>query len=150
LEEAELTRDRPKLALLEELERPLRASEVVGTGRQTLDRVCDQVEVDRKAWEGSGPGGISWKAIILAALGIYALLLIILNSKTVPDDFVFVSQRTRVIFLVLLSLALGALISWLVPRMQHSRKENRSTSASVSPPPDHTPASGMDISTDSG
>ena len=104
----------------------------------------------KKPWEGSGPGGFSWKAIILAALGIYALLLIILNSKTVPVDFVFVSERTRVIFLVLLSMALGALISWLVPRMRHSRKEKRSTSASVSPPPDHTPASGMDISTDSG
>src|SRR2546430_16795612 len=37
LEEAESAGDRPKLALLEELERPLRAPEVVGAGRQTLD-----------------------------------------------------------------------------------------------------------------
>src|SRR5712691_4383149 len=47
LEEAESARDRPKLAFLEELERPLRAPEVVGTGRQTLHRVCDHVEVDQ-------------------------------------------------------------------------------------------------------
>jgi hypothetical protein len=36
-----------KLAFLEELERPLRASEVVGTERQTLDRVWDHVEVEQ-------------------------------------------------------------------------------------------------------
>src|SRR5207244_6194672 len=47
LEEAESARDRPKLAFLEELERPLRPPEVVGTGRQTLDRVCDHVEVEQ-------------------------------------------------------------------------------------------------------
>src|SRR5712691_13009882 len=47
LEEAESARDRPKLAFLEELERLLRAPEVVGTGRQTLHRVRDQVEVEQ-------------------------------------------------------------------------------------------------------
>src|SRR5919106_1089333 len=47
LEEAESARDRTKLAFLEELERPLRAPEVVGTGRQTLHRVCDHVEVEQ-------------------------------------------------------------------------------------------------------
>src|SRR5438128_4473314 len=47
LEEAESARDRPKVAFPEQLERRLRAPEVVGTGRQTLDRVCDQVEVEQ-------------------------------------------------------------------------------------------------------
>src|SRR4029453_1140726 len=47
LEKAESARDRPKVALLEELERPLRAPEVVGTGRQTLHRVCDHIEVEQ-------------------------------------------------------------------------------------------------------
>jgi uncharacterized integral membrane protein len=110
----------------------------------------DSERADRKAWEGSGPGGLSWKAIILAALGIYALLLIILNSKTVSLDFVFFSHKTRVIFLVLLSMALGALITWLVPRTRYGHKEKRSTSASASPPRDDTPASETDINTDSG
>ena len=95
-----------------------------------------------KAERGSGHRRISWKAIILAAVGIYALLLIILNAKTVSLDFVFFSQKTRVIFLVLLGMALGALIMLLVPRMRHGRKEKRSTSAPVSPPRDDTPASG--------
>src|SRR5215211_77119 len=47
LEEAESARDRTKLAFLEELERALRAPEVIGTGRQTLHRVCDHVEVEQ-------------------------------------------------------------------------------------------------------
>jgi uncharacterized integral membrane protein len=87
---------------------------------------------------GSGPGGLDWKAIAVVALGIYALLLIILNSKTVSVDFVFVSHKTRVIFLVLLSMALGALIMVLVPRLRRQQKKRRSTSASVSPAPDDT------------
>jgi len=84
----------------------------------------------KKPWEGSGPGGFSWKAIILAALGIYALLLIIQNSKSVSINFVFFSQRTRVIYLVVLCMALGALIAWLLPRMRQGRKEKRSSSDS--------------------
>ena len=117
---------------------------------ETSQPAAQSDQTAKKRWQGSGPGGYSWKAIILVALGIYALLLIILNSKSVSIDFVFVSQRTRVIFLVLLSMALGALIAWLVPRMPHGRKETRPTLASASPPRDDTPASAADISTDSG
>ncbi len=105
---------------------------------------------DAKTGQRSGPGGISWKAIVLAALGIYALLLIILNAKTVSLDFVFFSQKTRVVFLVLLSIALGALIMWLVPRMRHGRKEKSPASIPSSPPGDDRPTSGADVSTDSG
>ena len=47
MEEAESARERPKLAFLEKLERTLGAPEAVGTGRQTLDRVCDHVEVEQ-------------------------------------------------------------------------------------------------------
>ena len=105
---------------------------------------------DAKSGQGSGPGGISWKTIALAALGIYALLLIILNAKTVSLDFVFFSHKTRVVFLVLLSMALGALIMWLVPRMRHGRKQESPVPAPTSPRDDDTPASGADVSGDPG
>jgi uncharacterized integral membrane protein len=82
----------------------------------------------KKPRQGSGPGGYSWKAIALAALGIYALLLIIQNSKPVSVSFVVFSERTRVIYLVVLCMALGALITWLVPRMRHGRKDRRRSS----------------------
>lgn len=100
-----------------------------------------------RSGDGHARDGWNWKAIMLAALGIYALLLIILNSKTVSVNFVFVSQKTRVIFLVLLSMALGALLVWLVPRMRHGREDKR---AAVSTSGDETPASAADIGTESG
>jgi uncharacterized integral membrane protein len=83
----------------------------------------------KKPWEGSGPGGLSWKAIVLGALGIYAILLIVLNSKQVSVDFVFFSTETRDIWLVLLSMALGALIVWLFPRWRRRRRKHSSGSA---------------------
>jgi uncharacterized integral membrane protein len=98
-------------------------------------------QADKKFWQGSGPGGVSWKAIALGALGIYALLLIIFNSNRVSVDFVFVSPRTRLIYLVVLCIALGALIMWLVPRMRQRQKARQSTAALASPPREETPAS---------
>jgi uncharacterized integral membrane protein len=52
--------------------------------------------------------GWNWKAILLAALGIYAVLLIVLNRKTVSVDFVVFTEKTRVIWLVLLASPSGA------------------------------------------
>jgi len=93
-------------------------------------------QTDKRFWQGSGPAGLSWKAIALAAVGIYALLLIILNSETVSVDFVFASGETRAIWLVLLSMALGALIIWLVPRIRQHRKAKQASS-----PPEASPTS---------
>jgi uncharacterized integral membrane protein len=81
--------------------------------------------------ERSGIAGISWKVILLAALAIYVVLLIVFNSKTVSVNFVVVTEKTRVIWLVLLSVALGALIMWLVPRIRRQRKRSRPTDAAA-------------------
>ena len=72
--------------------------------------------------------GLNWKVILLAALAIYALLLIILNRKTVSVDFVVVSEKTRVVWLVLLSIGLGMLIMWLVPRLRRRNKKRSKSS----------------------
>ena len=81
--------------------------------------------------ERGGVAGVSWKVILLAALAIYAVLLIVFNSKTVSVNFVFITEKTRVIWLVLLSVALGALIMWLVPRIRRQRKRSRPTDAAA-------------------
>ena len=81
--------------------------------------------------ERSGIAGVSWKVILLAALAIYAVLLIVFNSKTVSVNFVFVTEKTRVIWLVLLSVALGALIMWLLPRIRRQRNRNRTADAAA-------------------
>ena len=93
-------------------------------------------KTSKKPWEGSGPGGLSWKAILLGALGIYAILLIVLNSKKVTVDFVFFSRQTRDIWLVLLSMALGALIVWLFPRWRRRRRQKHPSDAAGEPSKD--------------
>jgi len=75
----------------------------------------------KPARSGDGKTRVSWKTIVLAILAVYALVLIVLNSKQVKVDFVFFHTRTRVFFLVLLSMALGALIMWLVLRSRRRR-----------------------------
>jgi len=91
---------------------------------QTVEVASDKPAAPtKKRGAGGGPGGYSWKAILLAALGVYALLLIIVNSKRVDVNFVFFHAKTRVIFLVLLSMGLGALLMWLAPRMRQKRKQ---------------------------
>ena len=75
--------------------------------------------------EATGIAGVSWKWILLGALAIYAVLLIVFNSKTVSLNFVFISTKTRVVWLVLLSVALGMLIMWLIPKIRRHRKGSR-------------------------
>jgi uncharacterized integral membrane protein len=70
----------------------------------------------------SGVAGVSWKTIALVVLGLYILLLVIVNSERVKLDFVVFHANTRVFFLVLLSFLLGAGVMWLIPRLK--RKSN--------------------------
>jgi uncharacterized integral membrane protein len=75
--------------------------------------------------EARGIAGVSWKWILLGALAIYAVLLIVFNSKSVSLNFVFISTKTRVVWLVLLSVPLGMLIMWLIPKIRRHRKASR-------------------------
>jgi uncharacterized integral membrane protein len=52
----------------------------------------------------------------------YAVLLVITNSKRVRLDFIFLHADTNLLFLVLLSMALGALLGWLVSRYLQRRR----------------------------
>ena len=67
--------------------------------------------------------GRPWKAIVLVIVAVYAILLVIANSKSVKVSFVLFSTRTSVLFLILLSMALGALITLLVQRMLRRRRD---------------------------
>jgi uncharacterized integral membrane protein len=83
----------------------------------TIARLEEQPKgADRKARRGLA--GFSWKTVALVALGIYAVILIFVNSQRVKLDFVFFHAQTRLIFLVVLSMALGALVMWLFPRFR--------------------------------
>jgi uncharacterized membrane protein len=48
-----------------------------------------------------------WTFVALAALGLYALLLVILNDEKTNINFVFFSTSIRKLVLILVCLALG-------------------------------------------
>jgi hypothetical protein len=78
---------------------------------------------ERQAEPARGPGGIpSWKLVLWGAVAIYAVAFLLLNSSKQEVSFVFFSVNTRLIWLILLSMALGAVLGRIGPRWWRSRK----------------------------
>ena len=63
-----------------------------------------------------------WKLVVWAAIALYALLFLVLNDKKQSVDFVFFTVNTRLIWLILLSMGLGAALAIIGPRWWRSRK----------------------------
>ena len=59
--------------------------------------------------------------MVWAAIALYALLFLVLNDKKQSVDFVFFTVNTRLIWLILLSMALGAALAIIGPRWWRSR-----------------------------
>lgn len=72
-----------------------------------------------------GPGSRSfpWKLVLWGAIALYALAFLLLNDKKQTVDFVFFTVNTRLIWLILLSMALGAALALVGPRWWRSRKK---------------------------
>ncbi|HEY7178723.1 MAG TPA: hypothetical protein VH305_06070 [Gaiella sp.] len=62
-----------------------------------------------------------WKLILWGAVAVYAALFLLLNSSKQEVSFVFFSVNTRLIWLILLSMALGAVLGRIGPRWWRSR-----------------------------
>jgi uncharacterized integral membrane protein len=76
----------------------------------------DQPELPRK----EGP---SWRIWALAIAGILLLILILQNLQKVRVDFLFIHTDTPLIFAILISGALGALIGWATPRVRRGGRD---------------------------
>jgi uncharacterized integral membrane protein len=74
--------------------------------------------------------GANWKAIVGVIAAVYAAVLLLLNNKQVPIRFVFFTFQTSLIFLILLSMALGALLAVFGPAWW--RRRNRTQQPPVS------------------
>ena len=70
----------------------------------------------------TGPKIARWKLVVWGAIALYALLFLLLNDKKQSVDFVFFTVNTRLIWLILLSMALGAALALIGPRWWRSRK----------------------------
>jgi hypothetical protein len=60
--------------------------------------------------ERTGP---PWRLIAIAALAVYALLIVILNREEVDISFVFFSTRISKLVLVVLCLGIGFVLGYL-------------------------------------
>lgn len=65
--------------------------------------------------------GIPWKYVLWGAVVVYAVIFLLVNSDRQDVNFVFFTVRTRQIWLILLSMALGAAIGYILPRWWRSR-----------------------------
>lgn len=70
----------------------------------------------------SGSGIPRWKLVLWAVVAVYAVAFLLLNSSKQEVSFVFFSVNTRLIWLILLSMALGAALGRIGPRWWRSRK----------------------------
>jgi len=65
---------------------------------------------------------IPWKLVLWGVIALYALLFLVLNDDKQTVDFVFFTVKTRLPWLILLSMALGAALALIGPRWWRSRK----------------------------
>lgn len=65
---------------------------------------------------------VPWKLIVLAAVAIYAVVFLLANAETQEVNFVFFTVRTRLVWLILLSMALGAVLALVLPGMLQRRR----------------------------
>ena len=63
------------------------------------------------------------KRIVLILLVAYAVLLALFNLDSVDVSFVFFTVRTRLIWLILLSMVLGAVLAEILPRWWRGRRK---------------------------
>ena len=71
----------------------------------------------------ASPGrGLQWKLIAWVAVAVYALVFLLLNNDKTDVSFVFFTVETRLIWLILLSMGLGAFLAILGPRWWRARR----------------------------
>jgi uncharacterized integral membrane protein len=81
--------------------------------------VADEQQLQRSTNDAGIP---RWKLVLWALIAIYAVAFLLLNSSKQEVSFVFFSVNTRLIWLILLSMALGAVLASILPRWWRSRR----------------------------
>ena len=68
-------------------------------------------------------GGIPWKLVLGAAAALYAVVFLLMNDEKQEVSFVFFTVNTRLIWLILLSMLLGAGLARFLPHWWRNRGE---------------------------
>jgi uncharacterized integral membrane protein len=69
--------------------------------------------------------GLWSRLIALGAIGVYALLFVVLNTHRVKVSFVFASTRVSLIWAILLSLGVGVVLGVLLSQLHRRRQRSR-------------------------
>src|SRR3954447_11100901 len=69
--------------------------------------------------------GLWSRLIAIAAIGLYALLFVVLNTRHVKVSFVVTSTRVSLIWVILLSLAVGVVLGMLLSQLHRRRQRTR-------------------------
>jgi uncharacterized integral membrane protein len=64
----------------------------------------------------------NWTLIVFAVVGIYALLLVVLNDEKTHINFVFFSASIRKLVLIILCLVIGFVAGLVFDRWRVTRK----------------------------
>ncbi len=81
--------------------------------------MADEQQLQRSTNDAGIP---RWKLVLWAIIAVYAVAFLLLNSSKQEVSFVFFSVNTRLIWLILLSMALGAVLASILPRWWRSRR----------------------------
>jgi uncharacterized integral membrane protein len=81
----------------------------------------DRLEETRQTYQP----GLWSRLIAIAAIGLYALLFVVLNTRGVKVSFVFVSTRVSLIWVILLSLGVGVVLGVLLSQLHRRRQRSR-------------------------
>jgi uncharacterized integral membrane protein len=73
----------------------------------------------------SKDGGIPWKVVLWAAVALYAVVFLLVNSEKQEVSFVFFAVTTRLIWLIFLSMLLGAVLAWFGQQWLRRRNEKK-------------------------
>ena len=81
----------------------------------------DTTAPDGEVEEPTGESRLG-KLLVLIAIAAYAVAFVLENHKQVKVHFVFAAARVSLIWLILLSLALGLIGGSLLPRLYRRRR----------------------------
>lgn len=81
---------------------------------------------ETKAKTGGRSAGSTAKLVVVGVVGLFAVLFIALNTHDTKVDFVFGSTKVSVIWVILLSLALGFALGALLPQLRRRRRGKKS------------------------
>ena len=76
---------------------------------------------------------IPWRRIAFIAVAVYAVLFLLLNDDRVGVSFVLFTAHTSLIFLILISMGLGAALALFGPALWQRRKRRGAEVAGEQP-----------------